>query len=104
MTDGITESERLFKEFKLDESRELLERILLADSDNKDALLLLGKIHSRTQNFGSAINCFNNVLAHAPENLEAQTGLALIKNILQLTNNYYFENAYTDDDLYESNL
>jgi tetratricopeptide (TPR) repeat protein len=103
MTDRIAEAERLFKEFKLDESQELLEIILSADSDNKDALLLLGKIHSRTQNFGPAINCFNKVLANNPENLEAQTGLTLIKNILQLTNNYYFENAYTDDDLYEFN-
>jgi len=103
MADRISESERLFKEYKLDEARELLDFVLTNDPDNKEALILLGKIHARTQNFGPAINCFNKVLTLDPENLEALTGLKLIQNILQLTNNFYFENAYTDDDLYEFN-
>jgi cytochrome c-type biogenesis protein CcmH/NrfG len=103
MLERIAEAERLFKEYKIEEAGELLQMTLIDEPDNKKALLLLGKIHSRTQNFGEAMNCFNQVLNSEPQNSEALTGLQLIKNILQLTNNYYFENAYTDDDLYEFN-
>ncbi|HAZ03877.1 MAG TPA: hypothetical protein DD653_14315 [Marinilabiliales bacterium] len=97
----LKESEKLYNEFKLDEARELLELVLKEQSDHKEALLLLGKLHSKTQDYGQAMNCFNKVLLAEPGNNEATTGLQLIKNILQLTNNFYFENAYTDDDLYE---
>lgn len=97
----LNESEQLYKEFKLDEARELLELVLKEESHNKQALLLMGKLHSKTQNYGEAMNCFQKVLLAEPENSEATIGLQLIKNILQLTNNFYFENAYTDDDLYE---
>lgn len=101
MGDRLEKAENLFREYKLDESREILEQLIDEEPANKNALLLLGKIHSRTQNYGVAMNFFNKVLKIEKNNMEAQTGLQLIRNILQLTNNFYFENAYTDDGLYE---
>ncbi|MDA3893531.1 MAG: tetratricopeptide repeat protein [Salinivirgaceae bacterium] len=101
MNDKVDKALELFRGYKLDESRELLEDLIKDDPYNIEALITLGKIHSRTQNYGEAVNFFNKVIEKQPNNLEAITGLKLIQNILQLTNNYYYENPYTDDDLYE---
>jgi len=91
----------LYNEYKLDESRAILENIIENENKNETALLTLAKIHSRTQNYGVAMNLFSKVLEINTNNAEATTGLQLIKNILQLTNNYYYENPYTDDGLYD---
>ena len=101
MSKELDKAIALFREYKLDELRELLEKIVESDSENLEALTTLGKIHSRTQNYGEAINIFNSVLKIDKDNTEARTNLKLIQNILQLTNNFYFENAYTDDGLYD---
>lgn len=101
MGKDIEKAIALFREYKLEESRALLEEIVEREKQNVEALITLGRIHSRTQNYGVAMNYFNEVLKLDAENTEAKTGLQLIKNILQLTNNFYFENAYTDDDLYD---
>jgi len=91
----------LFQEYKLEEAQLAFEQLLEEEPGQIDALVYLGRIHSRTQNYGEAMNCYQQVLDKYPENSSAKTGLQLIKNILQLTNNYYFENAYTDDELYD---
>lgn len=98
---SIDNAVALYRAYKLEESREMLELIVKQDPKNVEALLVLGKIHSRTQNYGVAINYFNQVLKLDNDNNAAKTGLKLIKNILQLTNNFYFENAYTQDNLYD---
>ncbi len=92
----------LIQNYKLEEAREILEELIEKDSKNLPALIALGKIHSRTQNYGEAMNLFQRVLVYDANNSEASTGLQLIKNILQLTNNYYYENPYTDDELYDN--
>ena len=103
MGSKITDAIDLFRNYKLDESRDILEEIIKVEPLNIDALVTLGRIHSRTQSYGQAMNYFQKVVEVEPNNSEAITGLQLIKNILQLTNNFYFENAYTNDNLYESN-
>lgn len=92
---------KMFNDFKLDEARELLEELIVKDENNEVALVTLAKIHSRTQSYGEALNLFDKVLELKPDNSEAITGKQLIKNILQLTNNYYYENPYTDEELYD---
>lgn len=92
----------LFQNYKLDEAKEMLEKLLDNDSNNFIEInIMLGKTNARTQNYGEAVNYFNKVLELQPDNEQAKTGLQLTQNILQLANNYYFENAYTDDDLYD---
>lgn len=100
---SIEKAEELFRNYKLVEARDMLEGILKHDSNNIGALVILGKIHSRTQNYGVSMNYFNKVLELQTDNQDAIVGIKLIKNILQLTNNYYYENPYTDDDLYDFN-
>ena len=100
---NIEKAEELFRNYKLDESREIIDDILESDPNNLKALIILGKIHSRSQNYGEAMNFFNRVLELDTDNQDAIVGIKLIKNILQLANNYYYENPYTDDDLYDFN-
>lgn len=101
MNNQLEKAVKLFNDYKLEESRELLEVLIKENNANELALLTLAKIHTRTQNYGEALNLFNRVLEIDANNSEAITGMQLIKNILQLTNNYYYENPYTDDDLYD---
>lgn len=102
MSQELDEALDLIRNYKLEEALELLEQLILNDPNNLEILLPLAKLHSRTQKYGVAMNYFQKVLEIEPQNSEAITGLQLIKNILQLTNNYYYENPYTDEDLYES--
>lgn len=98
---NLATAEEYYRNYKLDEAQAILDEILAKEPANITALLLLGKICTKTQNYGEAINSFNAVLSNDSFNKEAETGLQLIKNILQLTNNYYYENAYTDEGLYD---
>lgn len=101
MTSKLNIAKELFQQYKLDEAQELFEQILANDTTNKEALVFLAKIHTKTQNYGAALNCYNQVLQFDASNNESLTGIKLIKNILQLSNNFYYENPYTDDDLYD---
>ncbi len=101
MNKKTKEAQELFRNYRLDEAREILEEVISGEPNNIEALVTLGKIHSRTQDYGKSMNYYQQVISIQPENIEATTGISLIKNILHLTNNYYFENAYTDDDLYD---
>jgi len=101
MDQKLNEALDLFRDYKLDEAQAVLDQLIKNEPQNTAALLTLGKLNTRTQNYGEAINYFQKVLEIEPNNSEAITGLQLIKNILQLTNNYYYENPYTDDDLYD---
>lgn len=101
MISKLNKAKELYQEYKLDESQVLLEQLLSEDPSNKEALVFLAKIHTKTQNYGVALNCYNQVLQFDPSSSEATTGIKLIKNILQLSNNFYYENPYTDDDLYD---
>lgn len=101
MNDTLKEGIALFESYKLDEAQQIFELLVERDIENMEAQLFLGKIYTRKQKYGDAINCFNQILEKNPEHSEAKTGLTLISGILKLTNNFYFENSYTDDDLYE---
>jgi tetratricopeptide (TPR) repeat protein len=101
MSEKIDKALDLFRNYKLEDAEDILKTELELNSNNIDALIIMGKISSRKQDYGSSINFFNKVLDLQPDNNEAKVGLKLIKNILQLSNNYYYENPYTDDELYE---
>lgn len=101
MNDTLKKGIKLFKSYKLDEAQQIFEQLIKQNVGNIDAQLFLGKIYTRKQQYGDAINCFNHILERQPMHSEARTGLTLISGILKLTNNFYFENSYTDDDLYE---
>jgi len=103
MKEKINKALDFFKNYKLDDAENILLDVITQSPNNIEALVILGKINSKKQDYGNAINFFNKVLELQPNNDNAKVGIKLIKNILQLSNNYYYENPYTDDDLYDFN-
>lgn len=101
MKEKIEAGISLFENYKLEEAQSIFDALYVDDPKNIEILIYLGKINTRTQNYGDAMNFYNKALEIDPKNEQANTGIQLAKNILQLTNNFYFENAYTDDGLYE---
>lgn len=96
----LKEAVELFQIYKLEEAKEAFEFLVKNNTNLIDSLVYLGKTNARIQNYGEALNNFNKALELQPDNIQAKTGITLTQNILQLANNYYYENPYTDDDLY----
>jgi cytochrome c-type biogenesis protein CcmH/NrfG len=92
--------ESLIENYKLDEARDKLFNVLDIDNKNIEALILLGKIETKKQQYGDALNTYQKVLEIEKENEKAQTAIKMINNILEIRRSFYFENTYTDDDLY----
>ncbi len=72
---------------KNDRAIEAKKAFLQLDNENSlEYFLVRGKIEQKFQNWGDAINAFNQVLEIDPENSEAQNNLQLIRNILNFWN------------------
>lgn len=99
--DKIQEARQLFGQFKLDESQALCNAVLLDHPNQIEALLLSAKIASQKQDYGQALNYYNRIIELEQNNQEAKTAIQLIQNILGISNNFYYENPYTADELYE---
>jgi len=100
MKDILERAIEAYDDFRLDEAEELL----LESIDKKEGALdvtlsYLGRIKYKNQKFGEAINCYNRALEINPDNDFAKTGITLINQITAIGNSFYFENAYTDDEL-----
>ena len=92
--------ENLIDKYKLEEAQKQIEDILYTDSQNIELLLLLGKIKTKQQQYGDALNIYANVLSLDNNNEQARVSIKMINNILEIRRSFYFENTYTDDDLY----
>ena len=76
---------------KNDRAIEAKKAFLQLDNENSlEYFLVRGKIEQKFQNWGDAINAFNQALEIDPENSEAQNNLQLIRNILNFWNPYMF--------------
>ncbi len=72
---------------KNDRAIEAKKAFLQLDNENSvEYFLVRGKIEQKFQNWGDAINAFNQALEIDPENSEAQNNLQLIRNILNFWN------------------
>jgi len=72
---------------KNDRAIEAKKAFLQLDNENSlEYFLVRGKIEQKFQNWGDAINAFNQALEIDPENSEAQNNLELIRNILNFWN------------------
>ena len=90
----------LIEEYKLEEAHNQIIELLSSDNHNIEALLLLGKIETKKQQYGDALNIYNKVLEVDKNNEQAIASINMIDNILEIRRSFYFENTYTDDDLY----
>ena len=95
------EAVRLFEENKFDEALKKFEQVVEIDANNDEAYYYLGKIQNKFQNFGQAINYYNEALKINPDNEKVKNAITIVNNILNISNSLYYENPYTDDDLYE---
>ncbi|MBE9468041.1 MAG: tetratricopeptide repeat protein [Bacteroidetes bacterium] len=95
------EAESLFEKNKLEEAEKLFNKIVENDPNNDEAFYYLGRIKNKFQNFGQAINYFNKALEISPDNEKVKHAIISVNNILNISNSLYYENPYTDDDLYE---
>ena len=95
------EAVNLFEENKFDEAKEKFEKVVKIDPNNDEAYYYLGKIQNKFQNFGQAINFYNKALELNPDNEHVKYAINIVNNILKISNSLYYENPYTDDDLYE---
>jgi len=72
---------------KNDRAIEAKKAFLQLDNENSlEYFLVRGEIEQKFQNWGDAINAFNQALEIDPENSEAQNNLQLIRNILNFWN------------------
>jgi len=97
----ISPIQQLIGENRLDEAEK---NLILAQSsypDNFQLSILLGEIALKKQDFASAINHFNRAIEINPDCTQAKAYLKTIKDILNISNSFYFENTYLADDIYE---
>ncbi len=97
----IEKIESLIKKYQLNEALELIEETLSKNSDQIEVLCLKGKIMSKKQQYGDALNIYKYVLQLSPENEKAKSSIKMINDIMAIRRSFYFENTYTDDELYE---
>jgi tetratricopeptide (TPR) repeat protein len=102
MENGLIKGIELYNQYQLDEAQLVLEELVLSHPELTEGWFYLGKICQRTQDYGKALNYFQKTIEIAPGHEGATIGIRLIQDILKLTNNFYFENAYTDEGLYHT--
>lgn len=78
-----------------------IEQCVSDTCNDPDIIYFYGKILKKFNRFGDALNAFNRALALDPEHKFSKAGIAIINSILSIENTFYYENAYTDDALYE---
>jgi len=79
---GINEALELFEQHELGNALEVLNGLILKDSDNVQALNLRGRIYYKMQKWGDAMNDYSTVLEIDPHNQEAKAGWEMARNIL----------------------
>lgn len=67
--------------------------------ENAEVYYYLGKLLYKKQNFGDAINMYLKALEIEPSMKKAEIGIRVIRNIVGISNSFYFENPYTDENL-----
>ena len=100
MNNSIKKIETLIEDYQIEEALELVESLLTEHSDNIQLLLAKGKIMSKKQEYNIALRTYIKILEIEKDNKEAISSIELINNILRIRRTFFFENAYTDDDLY----
>jgi nicotinate-nucleotide adenylyltransferase len=82
MSKSFFEAKALFDQHDLSGSLDIVSRIIEADSANRDAFLLRGRIHYKMQQWGEAMNDYGSVLEIDPHNREAKSGIEMARSIL----------------------
>lgn len=82
MTGEFSEAKACFEQNQLTRSLEILNELVLANTNDLNALLLRARIYYKMQLWGDAMNDYWVVLELDAENNEAKSGLEMAQNIL----------------------
>ena len=83
---SIEVAKALMDNFQLSEAKGCLEQLILENSNNDEALYLLGNIARREGSFAKAINYYNAALETNSENKAAESGIEMLNEILAYRN------------------
>jgi len=78
----IWKAKQLFEQNEFIQSQELLNELIINNPGDIDSLILRGRISSKMQKWGDAMNDFAAVLDLDPDNSDAKSGLEMARNIL----------------------
>lgn len=87
--------------YLLDQAMDLVDKVIESQDNKIELLCYKGKIYSRKQEYREALNIYNKILDIEKDNEVALTSIQMINNILKIRRTFYFENPYTDEELYE---
>lgn len=96
----IKQVAELYNKHQYDDALEIIEQY--NGPDSFEILFYKGKILQKMGKYGEAINCFNEAKAIDPNDPRPNGEIMMINNILSITNNFYYENPYTDLDLIDN--
>mgnify|MGYP000423854915 CR=1 FL=1 len=94
----ITKSKQLIDDGEVEKAEEILNSILEDNPSCEEGYLLRGQIKQKKENLGGALNDYNMCLNLNAENRKAQTLKLIVADILNLSNNFHFEDPYTDNE------
>lgn len=63
--------------------------------------MLAAKIKVKSEQYGDALNFLFEALKLDRDNEAVKSKISLIYSILNISNNFFYENTYLDDSLYE---
>jgi len=95
----VSQAIELFDQHKYSEALSEIEAAKKEGVVSFDLYLYQGRILQKMSQYGPAINSYTRAMEIDPNDSRPENEIQLIKNILSITNNFYFENAYTDLDL-----
>ena len=97
----VSQAIELFYQHKYSEALSEIEVAKKKGVVSFDLFLYQGRILQKMSQYGPAINSFNQAMGIDPNDPRPENEIQLIKNILSITNNFYYENPYTDLELIE---
>jgi Tfp pilus assembly protein PilF len=82
MRNDLQTARQFFEQHEHGQALEILKLILEENGSDIEALLLRARIQYKMQHWGYAMNDYALVLEYDPENVDAKSGLEMVKSIL----------------------
>lgn len=92
----VTKAVELYMQHQYHAAFEEIEAARQDGVESFDLYLYRGKLLQKMSRYGEAINSFKMAKEVDPTDNRPDSEIVLINNILSITNNFYYENPYTD--------
>ena len=98
----VRKAVEIFKQHQYLTAYEEIKEAKKEGDESFELYLYQGKLLQKMSRYGEAINSFNKAKTISPTDVRPDNEIMLINNILQITNNFYYENAYTDFEIIDN--